>query len=116
MLRVASDENIWGGFVRGLLGRNPAIDLVRVQDVGLRSEPDESILEWCAQENRVLISHDRNTMVAAAYARVRQGQPMPGVFLVDHLAPTSAIIDSLLLLIEDSADGEWKYNVVYVPI
>lgn len=35
MLRLAADENFNGDIVRGLLRRNPQIDIVRVQDVGL---------------------------------------------------------------------------------
>ena len=35
MLRFAADENFNGDIVRGLLRRNPNVDIVRVQDVGL---------------------------------------------------------------------------------
>ena len=35
MLRLAADENFNGNIVRGLLRRNPKLDIVRVQDVGL---------------------------------------------------------------------------------
>lgn len=35
MLRLASDENLHGGIVRGLRRREPALDLVTVQEVGL---------------------------------------------------------------------------------
>ena len=37
MLRLAADENFNGDIVRGLLRRNPKLDIVRVQDVGLLS-------------------------------------------------------------------------------
>lgn len=45
MLRLVSDESFNGDIVRGLLRREPALDLVRVQDVGLRQTPDSQILE-----------------------------------------------------------------------
>ena len=35
MLRLLADENFHGDIVRGLLLRQPDLDLVRVQDVGL---------------------------------------------------------------------------------
>lgn len=35
MLRLLVDENFNGSIVRGVLLRNPDVDLVRVQDIGL---------------------------------------------------------------------------------
>ena len=35
MLRLLSDENFDGKIIRGLFLRQPNLDLVRVQDVGL---------------------------------------------------------------------------------
>lgn len=42
MLRLVSDENFNGDIVRGLLLRHPALDLRRVQDVGLVKIPAAS--------------------------------------------------------------------------
>ena len=36
MLRLLADENLKNQVVRGLLRRDPGMDVVRVQDVGLR--------------------------------------------------------------------------------
>ena len=52
MLLLVSDENFNNDIVRGLLRRKPDLDIVRVQDVGLRGEEDPVILEWTAQEGR----------------------------------------------------------------
>jgi hypothetical protein len=38
MLRLAADENFNNDIVRGILRRNPAVDIVRIQDVGLSLE------------------------------------------------------------------------------
>ena len=45
MLRLAADENLNGDIVRGLLRRNPQVDIVRVQDVGLSGANDPAVLE-----------------------------------------------------------------------
>lgn len=50
MLLLVSDENFNNDIVRGLLRRKPDLDIVRVQDVGLRGADDAIILEWAAQE------------------------------------------------------------------
>ena len=67
MLLLVSDENFNNDIVRGLLRRDPALDIVRVQDVGLRGEEDPLILEWAAQEGRVVLTHDAATMADFAY-------------------------------------------------
>jgi hypothetical protein len=48
MLSLLSDENFNGDIVRGLMLRNPNLDLLRVQDVGLREVNDPAILAWAA--------------------------------------------------------------------
>ena len=62
MLRFAADENFNNNIVRGLLRRNPDLDIVRVQDVGLSNADDATILEWAAQEGRILLTHDVSTV------------------------------------------------------
>jgi hypothetical protein len=48
MLRLVADENFNGDIIRGLLRRNPKLDIVRVQDVGLSGADDTSVLQWAA--------------------------------------------------------------------
>jgi predicted nuclease of predicted toxin-antitoxin system len=79
MLRLAADENFNHDIVRGVRRRNPAVDILRVQDAGLSGADDPAILEWAAQASRVLLTHDVATMTRYAYDRIREGKPMPGV-------------------------------------
>ena len=58
MLRFVADENFNQNIIRGLLRRNPDIDIVFIQDVGLSGTNDPTVLEWAAQEGRVLLTHD----------------------------------------------------------
>ena len=70
MLRLLTDENFNNQTVRGILRRRPEIDIIRVQDVGLSTTDDRIILEWSAQQGRVLLTHDVETMTRYAYERV----------------------------------------------
>ena len=54
MLRLAIDENLDNRILTGLRRRISAIDAVRVQDVGLIGADDPAILEWAAEEGRIL--------------------------------------------------------------
>jgi predicted nuclease of predicted toxin-antitoxin system len=71
---------------------------VRVQDVGLTSMDDPDILEWAAKENRVLLTHDVETMTHYAYERVREGKVMSDVIEVDQTASIAIIVEDLIIL------------------
>ncbi len=116
MLRLAADENFNNDIVRALLRRKPGLDLVRIQDVGLSGADDPAVLAWAAEEGRVLLTHDVQTITKHAYARVAAGQPMPGVFEVSRAVPIGLAIDDLLLLAEGSMEGEWEGQVRYLPL
>ena len=116
MLRFAADENFNNDIIRGLLDRNPDIDVVRIHDVGLAGVDDPSVLSWAAQEGRILLTHDVQTMTHYAYERVKSGKPMPGVFEVSRKIPLGVVIDNLLLIVECSHEGEWEGQVRYLPL
>jgi hypothetical protein len=116
MLLLAADENFNNDIVRGLLRRNPRMDIVKIQDASLSGVSDRVVLEWAAREGRVLLTHDVSTMTAFAYDRVRAGLPMPGVFEVSRSIAVGAAIDDLLLLAELSLPGEWEGQIRYLPL
>jgi len=116
MLRLAADENLNNNIVRGLLRRRPQLDIVRIQDMGLSGADDPTVLEWAAQERRVLLTHDVSTITKYAYERVRAGQTMPGVFEVGRDVAIGRAIDDILLVAEYSLDGEWEGQVCYLPL
>jgi hypothetical protein len=116
MLRLVADENFNNDILRGVRRRNPAVDLVRVQDEGLSGADHPAVVEWAAQAGRVLLTHDVSTMTRYAYDRVRQGQPMPGVFEVSRQVPIGVAIEEILMLAECSLPGDWEGQVRYLPL
>ena len=116
MLRFAADENFNGDIVRGLLRRNPKLDIIRVQDVGLSGADDPSVLEWAADQRRIVVTHDISTLAKHAFDRVVAGKPMPGVFEVTSVVPIGQAIDDLILVAECSHEGEWEGQVRYLPL
>lgn len=115
-MRWAADENFNNDIIRGLLRRKPDVDIVRVQDVGLSGADDSTVLEWAADEGRVLLTHDVSTITRYAYERVEASKSMPGVFEVPRGTPMGVIIEDLLLLTECSLENEWEGQVRYLPL
>ncbi|HYW83417.1 MAG TPA: DUF5615 family PIN-like protein [Spirochaetia bacterium] len=71
MLRLISDQNFSGRILRGIGLRIPDLDLVRALDAGLAKAPDSALLQWAAEEDRILLTHDVNTIPGFAYDRAR---------------------------------------------
>jgi len=116
MLLLVADENFNNNIVRGLLRQKPDLDIVRVQDVGLRGKEDSVILEWAAKEGRVLLTHDAATMSYYAYERVKGGKLMPGIIEVADDLPIKRVIEDILLLAEYSERGERENQIIYLPL
>jgi hypothetical protein len=115
-MKLLADENFHRAIVRGLLRQLPDLDLVRVQDVGLSGADDDAVLAWAAVEERLVLTHDVETLIAAAYTRVNAGLPMPGVIEVSQDVPIGIVIDDLLLLVLGSLPNEWANHVLYIPL
>lgn len=116
MIRFGADENFTNKIVRGLLRRNPGLDIKTVQEARLSGATDIVVLEWTARENRVLLTHDVSTITKYAYARVEAQLPMPGVFEVPQTMSVGAAIEDILLLAECSLDDEWAGQIRYLPL
>ena len=116
MLRLLADENFSGELVRGLLLRDPELDLQRVQDVELSSADDPVILGWAADNGRILLTHDRASMPSFAFERVVAGEPMAGVFVVHDRMAVRDAIEEVLLIDRCSEQEEWHGRVVYLPL
>ena len=116
MLRLLSDHNFNGRILRGLRRRIPDLDVVRALDVGLDSANDPDLLAWAAVENRILITHDVNTVPAFANERVRAGFTMPGVFLIPKSMAIGHAIDDLELAVKAQTADDCKDQVTYFPL
>lgn len=114
--RFLADENIDPDLVLGLRRVHAEIDVVRVQDVGLRTENDPTILEWAASDRRILLTHDISTMPDFAHERVVRGLPMPGVFIINTAVPIARVIEEISLAAAASDAAEWQNRVIYLPL
>src|SRR3954469_11427889 len=95
MLPLLIDNDFNDRILDGLLRVEPTLDVVHVRDVGLRTAQDPEILAFAATAGRVTISHDVQTMIGHAYARIRAGAPMPGLIVVPQTVPIGKAIAEL---------------------
>lgn len=116
IVRFLADEDIRANIVESVRSREPAIDIVDAKTAGLRGITDFALLELAADENRILISHDRNTMTRHFRERLAAGKPSPGLFIVpQHPGLVGEIVDSLLLIWTISEADERHDRIVWLP-
>lgn len=116
MMRLIADENFDNHIVRGLLRREPTLDIIRAQDVGLVTTDDRIILQWAAQNQRILLTHDVHTMPRFAYERIQQAQPVTGVIIVPQEMSIGLAIEHLQILIACTSPEEFTDQVLYLPL
>ena len=116
MLPVLIDENLDQRILRGLKLQIPNLDYVIVQEMELQSAGDPDVLAWAAEHQRVLLTHDVNTIPKYAYERTRIGDPVAGIIVVPEGLALGTAIEELVLLIECSEMKDLANQVKYVPI
>ncbi len=115
MFKIACDHNLHGAIVRELTRKKLELDSVRVKDVGLEEAEDPDVLEWAAAEGRIVLTHDRQTMVGFAKDRMEAGRSMPGLFVIDEKPDIGAVLRDLRDIIELTDPAEWEGLIEYLP-
>ena len=115
-VRFLADEDLDSDIIDGLRSREPAIDILDVKKAGLRGEADAALLELAAQQDRILVTHDRRTMGRYFQERLAAGRLSAGVFVVPQRTKIGDIIESLLLVWTASQADEWHNKIVYLPL
>lgn len=114
--RLLTDEDVPGGIARGLRKRNPGLDIVRVQEVGLMQSPDPDVLDWATREGRLIITRDVSTMTAHAFERIALGLSMLGVSVLPERMPVGHAIKELEIIVLASNPDEWRSRVIFLPL
>ena len=114
--RFLADHDLNDHIVTGVLRREPAIEFPRAREVGMSERADEEILDYSERESLLVVSHDINTVPAAAYVRLRAGQSFPGLLMVPQSAAIGRVIENLLLVWSASELEEWRDQVVFLPL
>lgn len=116
MLKLLVDENLDQRILRGLLIQVPGLLYTLVQEAGLGGSPDSALLEWAAENQHALVTHDRSTMLRATHERMRSGQKTAGLVIVKKELPLMRAIEDMALLVECSTERDIENQVVFIPL
>jgi Domain of unknown function (DUF5615) len=116
MIRFAADENFNNDILRAAWRMEPTLDSVRVQDSEASGFDDPNVLIWLSKENRILFTHDVNTMPDFASQHLAAGHSLPGIFLVNLSAAIGNVARDILLVSACSEPEEWIGQIRYLPL
>ena len=119
-LRFLLDADLPRALATALLRENPPIDVLRVQQVGLRTASDAEILAFAAEHGRILVTKDKATMHGFATARVAIGASMPGLLIVrpawlHGLRGVGDVARELVDVNRSSDASDWTNVIRYIP-
>ena len=93
-----ADADFNEDLIRGLRRTEASIDFLTASEGGTRGLLDRRVLELAAAADRVVVSHDRNTMIGEFYRFLAEGHSSPGLSIVAQDLDEGDAIDDLLLL------------------
>jgi hypothetical protein len=114
-VRFQADNDLKFSIVTAVRRREPAIDFASAQDSVPDGVSDTDLLERTAQDNRILVSHDRRTMLDHLRLRLAAGKFSPGLLIASQGAPVGLIAESLVLLWSVADARDLCNQAYYLP-
>jgi predicted nuclease of predicted toxin-antitoxin system len=116
MMRFLADADLNEGIVAGCLRREPTMDFLSANAANLEGVPDPEVLALAADLNRILVSHDFQTMPRHFGDFLQAYGSSPGVLLVPQYLPIGEAIEELVLIWGASGAEDWMNRIVKVPL
>src|ERR1035437_970837 len=86
MVRFLADADLNYAIVKGCRRHEPAMDFLSANEARLQGVPDPEVLALAAEQNRILVTHDLETMPRHFGEFLMRRESSPGVFLVSQHA------------------------------
>lgn len=115
MIPFLADADFNHLIVKGCRRAEPAMDFLSANEAKLRTLSDPQVLALAAEQNRILVTHDRQTMPRHFGEFLIEHGSSPGIFLVSQDAPIGEVIEDLVLIWAASDAAEWRNRIVNIP-
>ena len=114
-IRYQADADLNQAILTGVLRREPTVDFQTAFAAGLEAVQDLEVLALAAQQQRILVSHDRRTM-PSEFAQFITNHQSSGVIIVSRKVPIELIIEELLIIWAVSSAEEWINRIAKIPL
>lgn len=115
LIRFQTDNDLKFAIVKAVRRQEPALDFVSEQEAGLDGLSDPQILDGTAAEGRVLVSHDRRTMLHHFRDHLAAGKTSPGLLVVSQGAPIGLVAEAIVVLWAVTKPAEVVNQAIHLP-
>src|SRR5262245_2932652 len=113
-IKFQADADLRDPIVSGVKRREPMINFKTANEAQLEGIPDPEVLARAADEGRMMVSHDVNTM-PEQFTEFIKTRPSPGVVLINQDLPYSEAIDGLIRLWMTAEAEYWENVISFLP-
>jgi len=110
-----ADADLHPGIVKGIGARNPEVDFKISKSVLPEGTRDPDVLAFAAEHDRVLVSHDVNTM-PRHFQELTNARTSPGLILIPQRLGIGTAIEELLLVWECNDARDFLNKILYLPL
>lgn len=113
-VRFQADADLNQVIVKATLRLEPSIDFQTASAAYLAGLEDSAVLGVAAQQDRILVTHDRKTM-PHHFGRFILAENSPGVLIVSQRLPVSQVAEELFLIWLASEPEDWVNRIRSLP-
>lgn len=114
-IRFQADNDLHEDVLRAAKRLQPRIDFQRAPELNLHTGIDDpEVLRLCAEQNRMLVTHDRHTM-PDHFTEFIKHQDSPGVFIISRKLSIGKAAEWLVLYWEASEADEYQNQIIGIP-
>ena len=114
-VRFQADTDLNQIIVKATLRREPSIDFQTAHVANLHGLSDKEVLSRSAKEGRVLVTHDRKTMLKH-FANFITSELSSGVLVVSQKLPASFVAEEIALIWTASEANAWENRIYSLPL
>jgi hypothetical protein len=114
-IRFQADADLNQIIVKAMLRLEPAIDFQTAYAANRAGLDDPAVLKLAAEQDRILVSHDRKTM-PNHFGQFILSENSPGLLIVSQKLPIAQVAEDLLLIWLASEPEEWVNRMRSLPL
>ena len=114
-IRFQADNDLKFAIVKAVRRLEPSIDFASAQEARLDGLGDPELLDRAAVECRVLVSHDRRTMLNHFRNHLATGKSSPGLLVVAQGTAIGVAAEAIVTMWAVSKPGELTNQAYHLP-
>ncbi|NEO22438.1 MAG: hypothetical protein F6J94_17945 [Moorea sp. SIO1F2] len=117
-LNYLIDENVNSLYPTQIRRREPSIviKVVGESETPPKGTLDPEILDWCEENNFVLVTNNRTSMPVHLTDHLAQDHHIPGIFILNPNLTIGENLEELIIAALASEDNEYQDRIVYLPL